>query len=365
MNNYSNGISTTKRPRSAVQILPSGSQACNPGAQTQAQNGTVSAVNGLGYDAASGRSSAPVRTAPSNLGPAKESQGEYLDSYSQIYASYGLPLPGTTHAQMQQMQDSGNYSISKQPLPTDNNINNNNSISMSMSGCLSTDSMNNPICDSHMGNFNSGLVSYSQQQQSEQKSFIHQTVQPHQTQVYHPPDPGQMYPNIGNLPSYYQQPHPIVPTAISILSAPVAQNSNFPPGFTPMIAPSVVPIAPATQVYSSSSKSTHVALEKYLTSHAPLGSSQASTYTSNNSNTFASVIAHDSHFSSILKQRRGRWTPEEEAYAQSLIKEFEAGMLDDCENGTTLRSYLSRKLHCAPMRISKKFAGELVFFHVC
>ena len=30
----------------------------------------------------------------------------------------------------------------------------------------------------------------------------------------------------------------------------------------------------------------------------------------------------------------------------------------DEKNGCTLRSFLSRKLHCAPMRISKKFAGK-------
>ena len=29
----------------------------------------------------------------------------------------------------------------------------------------------------------------------------------------------------------------------------------------------------------------------------------------------------------------------------------------DCADGTTLRAFLSRRLHCAPMRITKKFAG--------
>ena len=29
-----------------------------------------------------------------------------------------------------------------------------------------------------------------------------------------------------------------------------------------------------------------------------------------------------------------------------------------CPAGTTLRSYLSEKLHCDPMRITKKFAGD-------
>jgi len=64
------------------------------------------------------------------------------------------------------------------------------------------------------------------------------------------------------------------------------------------------------------------------------------------------------------KLRRGKWTAEEERYASFLIKEFELGSLSDCENGCTLRAYISRKLHCAPMRISKKFAGKSIGKHV-
>ena len=55
---------------------------------------------------------------------------------------------------------------------------------------------------------------------------------------------------------------------------------------------------------------------------------------------------------------------EEERFANLLIEEFEKGTLHDCENGCTLRAYLSRKLHCAPMRISKKFAGKSIGKHV-
>jgi hypothetical protein len=58
-----------------------------------------------------------------------------------------------------------------------------------------------------------------------------------------------------------------------------------------------------------------------------------------------------------IKLRRGKWTADEEAYAEFLIKEFERGTVEGCENGCTLRSFLSKKLHCAPMRISKKYAG--------
>lgn len=58
------------------------------------------------------------------------------------------------------------------------------------------------------------------------------------------------------------------------------------------------------------------------------------------------------------KLRSGKWIREEEEYALVLIELFEKGMVADCENGTTMRAYLSRKLQCPPMRISKKFAGK-------
>jgi len=61
--------------------------------------------------------------------------------------------------------------------------------------------------------------------------------------------------------------------------------------------------------------------------------------------------------------RSGKWTVEEEAFANRLISEFESGSLGDCEDGCTLRSYLARKLNCAPMRISKKFAGQCIGKH--
>jgi hypothetical protein len=60
-----------------------------------------------------------------------------------------------------------------------------------------------------------------------------------------------------------------------------------------------------------------------------------------------------------MKLRRGKWTQEEESFADHLIQEFEKGTVHGCENGCTLRAFLSRKLHCAPMRISKKYAGKL------
>jgi len=57
------------------------------------------------------------------------------------------------------------------------------------------------------------------------------------------------------------------------------------------------------------------------------------------------------------KLRSGKWTQAEETYADILIELFEKGHINE-KNGSTLRSFLSRKLHCAPMRISKKYAGK-------
>ncbi|KAL3906860.1 MAG: hypothetical protein SGARI_003814, partial [Bacillariaceae sp.] len=55
--------------------------------------------------------------------------------------------------------------------------------------------------------------------------------------------------------------------------------------------------------------------------------------------------------------RRGKWTIEEEEYTSRVIQDFNSGFLN-APAGTTLRSYLSDKLQCDPMRITKKFTGE-------
>ena len=55
--------------------------------------------------------------------------------------------------------------------------------------------------------------------------------------------------------------------------------------------------------------------------------------------------------------RRGKWTTEEEVYANRLIQEFKSGLLP-LTDGTTLRTFLSKLLNCDPMRISKKFVGQ-------
>mmetsp|Transcript_37463 Transcript_37463/g.38148 ORF Transcript_37463/g.38148 Transcript_37463/m.38148 type:complete len:200 (-) Transcript_37463:494-1093(-) len=56
--------------------------------------------------------------------------------------------------------------------------------------------------------------------------------------------------------------------------------------------------------------------------------------------------------------RNGKWTEEEELYTGQLVQLFMSGQIyDDIIVGETLRSYLSRKLHCKPMRVTKKFTS--------
>jgi hypothetical protein len=60
--------------------------------------------------------------------------------------------------------------------------------------------------------------------------------------------------------------------------------------------------------------------------------------------------------------RKGKWTDEEEKYATTIISHFESNLIPLCEERDqtiqTVRLYLSKQLHCDPMRISKKFAGS-------
>ena len=74
----------------------------------------------------------------------------------------------------------------------------------------------------------------------------------------------------------------------------------------------------------------------------------------NNHNNNNSIISKNRIKNSL---RRGKWTTEEEAYANRLINEFKLGLLP-LTDGTTLRTFLSKLLNCDPMRISKKFVGQ-------
>lgn len=46
-------------------------------------------------------------------------------------------------------------------------------------------------------------------------------------------------------------------------------------------------------------------------------------------------------------------------YAMEIIQDFRRGNLPDCPNGATLRQYLAKKLHCNPMRLSKKLSKAM------
>lgn len=79
--------------------------------------------------------------------------------------------------------------------------------------------------------------------------------------------------------------------------------------------------------------------------------------TLDNGNNSTSSITDSGEEPTKQPLRRGKWTPEEEAYANRLIQEFKAGLLP-LTDGTTLRTFLSKLLNCDPMRISKKFVGS-------
>jgi hypothetical protein len=55
--------------------------------------------------------------------------------------------------------------------------------------------------------------------------------------------------------------------------------------------------------------------------------------------------------------RKGKWSAEEEEYLSAMVRFFNAGLLN-IPPGKSLRSYLSEKLNCDPMRITKKYSGS-------
>ena len=99
------------------------------------------------------------------------------------------------------------------------------------------------------------------------------------------------------------------------------------------------------------------------TSHIGGEQSSASRYENEITNSSDIITNHSTGSGSSSKKktphplRRGKWTSEEEAYANRLIGEFKSGLLP-LTDGTTLRNFLSKLLNCDPMRISKKFVGN-------
>mmetsp|Transcript_10405 Transcript_10405/g.29739 ORF Transcript_10405/g.29739 Transcript_10405/m.29739 type:complete len:348 (-) Transcript_10405:265-1308(-) len=59
----------------------------------------------------------------------------------------------------------------------------------------------------------------------------------------------------------------------------------------------------------------------------------------------------------LLYQKSGKWSSEEEAYADALRVYFQRGILNLPE-GTTLRCFIANQLQCSPMRVSKKFGAS-------
>ncbi|RLO08703.1 hypothetical protein DYB28_004526, partial [Aphanomyces astaci] len=60
------------------------------------------------------------------------------------------------------------------------------------------------------------------------------------------------------------------------------------------------------------------------------------------------------------RNNTGRWLITEEVYVDLAITCFFDGILDDCDNGVTLRQYISRRLHCDDMRVTKKLRRNKV-----
>ncbi|KAG9399410.1 hypothetical protein AC1031_011799 [Aphanomyces cochlioides] len=56
----------------------------------------------------------------------------------------------------------------------------------------------------------------------------------------------------------------------------------------------------------------------------------------------------------------GRWLPTEEVFVDLALSCFFEGILDDCDEGTTLRQYLARRLNCDDMRVTKKLSRNKV-----
>ena len=113
--------------------------------------------------------------------------------------------------------------------------------------------------------------------------------------------------------------------------------------------PSMVTSSATTRPISRVSHS-----QPQTTSSTSTSSNTASSNSNSNNNTAKQSSSSKSKGPPL---RRGKWTVEEENYANRLIQEFKAGLLP-LTDGTTLRTFLSKLLNCDPMRISKKFVGS-------
>jgi hypothetical protein len=141
-------------------------------------------------------------------------------------------------------------------------------------------------------------------------------------------------------------------------SAPSSASSAAAAGlvFPSVLLPSMIPplgstVRPSTAIEAQ----VHASIKGTSFAVPPVSSSLALQPSS------TTLSSSDVPTPDVFRNRRlrsGKWIKEEELYADLLIEQFEGGVAPDCPNGVTLRAYLSRKLHCAPMRISKKYAGK-------
>lgn len=147
-------------------------------------------------------------------------------------------------------------------------------------------------------------------------------------------------------PPAYIEKHPLVPIAaaptppisVNNNSILLPQQQNVPLSSAPNIGP--VLATPSLTVIPG-------AVPPGVVHHPVLATGTAA----------AAAAAAVASMHALRKQRSGKWTREEEAYADILIELFDKGQVEE-KNGVTLRSFLSRKLFCVPMRISKKYAGR-------
>jgi hypothetical protein len=123
--------------------------------------------------------------------------------------------------------------------------------------------------------------------------------------------------------------------------------------FPSVLLPSMIPLPGSTVRPSTAIEAqVHASIRGASFAVPPLSSSNALS---------AAASSSDVPTPEVFRNRRlrsGKWIKEEELYADVLIEQFEGGVAPDCPSGVTLRAYLSKKLHCAPMRISKKYAGK-------
>ncbi|OQR99259.1 hypothetical protein ACHHYP_07112 [Achlya hypogyna] len=72
--------------------------------------------------------------------------------------------------------------------------------------------------------------------------------------------------------------------------------------------------------------------------------------------------ACSSDYSSLDGVRTGRWSKEEEEYANAMIEAFKTGVLP-LPGTMSMRKFVSELLRCHPMRVSKKFVGYVRKYH--